>query len=121
MQTLKHQLEAARRERDALLQVSATMKKERDAYLAERNEMKAVIAKYNPEVINRQEELLLLNEPPTGADLRNPPVTLDPSPDPMMRMRQGLCYLGVRRGPRSHLLDGKKRVSMRCRLREVSQ
>ncbi|KAI0753480.1 hypothetical protein C8Q80DRAFT_1267872 [Daedaleopsis nitida] len=26
-----------------------------------------------------------------------------------MRMRQGLCYLGVRRGPRSHLLDGKKR------------
>ncbi|KAI0710325.1 hypothetical protein C8T65DRAFT_648580 [Cerioporus squamosus] len=81
------------------------------SYKAEKDEIEAHVKQYNPEIIERQEELLVSPGPPQGIHALPP----NPSPSfdtsvPMLRMRQGLTNLGVRRGPTSHVLDGSQRL-----------
>ena len=75
--------------------------------------------RYNPEVINRQEDLcdveaLLAREANPNIEQLSRPALTGSCPlrgDPFARMRHGLSYLGVRRGPDEHLIDGQARVS----------
>lgn len=70
-------------------------------------------------MINRQEELcdveaLLAREANVNIEQLSRPALRLNCPlrgDALTRMRQGLSYLGVRRGPDSHLVDGQARVS----------
>ncbi len=99
----------------ALLQKYQTMNGDTEAviqtYRAEKDEIEAHVKQYNPEIIERQEELLVCPEPAQVFEPPNPSSTLASSV-PVMRMRQKLTHLGARRGPTSHTLDGSQRVSI---------
>ncbi len=121
---LKTERDALKTERDVLTTERNTLRTERDALRTEgdalrveRDEGRFTLAKYNPEVINRQKDLLseeTLAAGRSAEELSDPLVSSEPdSLDPTTRMRQWLCYLGVLRGPRSYVLEGKARVSTR--------
>ncbi|KAI1788518.1 hypothetical protein LXA43DRAFT_636520 [Ganoderma leucocontextum] len=117
---LQTELATAKRQREDALRESTLLRLERDLErslsersLAERDSVKAALERYNPEVINRQEELCNIDaQLQREADiekLRRPALSCPLRGDPLTRMRQGLTYLGVRRGPNSHLIDGQTR------------
>ncbi|TFK79639.1 hypothetical protein K466DRAFT_605987 [Polyporus arcularius HHB13444] len=100
----------------ALLQRYQTINGDTEAviqtYRAEKNDIEAHVKQYNPEIIERQEELLVDPEMPQGCDALPPnPSSSLASSVPVMRMRQRLSHLGVRRRPTSHTLSGSQRLS----------
>ncbi|KAM5545055.1 hypothetical protein V8D89_001166 [Ganoderma adspersum] len=117
---LQSELATAKRQRDTARTECTVLRVERDLerdlsarYLEELDSVKDAIERYNPEVINRQEELCnieaLLEREATIEKLSRPALSCPLHGDPVTRMRQGLSYLGVRRGPDSHLIDGQAR------------
>ena len=102
-----------RLERDLERHISATYLAERDTLKAERDSVKDALERYNPEVINRQEELrnidAQLQRETDVEKLHRPALSCPLRGDPLTRMRQGLTYLGVRHGPDSHL-RGRRNV-----------
>ena len=113
--TLRVERDAARTE-VAALKLQHTLERGLSArYLAELDSVKDAVERYNPEVINRQEELCNIEaqlEREANAEMLSRPALSCPlRGDPLTRMRQGLSYLGVRRGPESHLINGQTRVS----------
>ncbi|PIL32806.1 hypothetical protein GSI_04923 [Ganoderma sinense ZZ0214-1] len=117
---LRTELSMTKLEREAARTECAVLRMQHDLerglaarYLAELESVKAAIERYNPEVINRQEELCNIEaQLEREADIEKLPRPTLSCPlrgDPLTRMRQGLSYLGVRRGPDSHLINGEAR------------
>ena len=81
-------------------------------YKAEKDDIEAHVRQYNPELIERQEELLATLDQTSGGQANMP----DPSPTVLnnpkaLRMRQNLSCLGVWRRAAINAPDGRTRVS----------
>ncbi|RPD57324.1 hypothetical protein L226DRAFT_615022 [Lentinus tigrinus ALCF2SS1-7] len=126
---LREECDTLARERDAALRASIkesgnvvslriqcdTLKRERDAAVKqaqkEKEDIEAHVRQYNPEVIERQEELLAAPASPQANTLNNPPGPGLSNNPVIVRMRQGLSDLGVQRGATSNLHDGRTRLT----------